>query len=207
MINLLSNNDIYFKNKLYIDVLLFNYPFIKLILLNSDDEIINKIYGIITSENLLYSNNIILHDLNEDFIKIINDQYLNNLNKHNMKYNIYILNYENLELYDNNHFIYLQKYNINIIDYSFNNKNILDKYLSVDKHVYYLPIQIRTDYLSYIKDNVGILSLCKSEIYYNLVKHLDIDPIDTIFDSMSNSDIEFEENSELEYEFEKTIIL
>lgn len=165
MINLLSLHKTYEKNKTYIDNIIKIYPLINIILFNNDDDILNKL----TKPDMIYSNNIILHQLNEGFIKKIDDLNLN-------KYNIYLLNYENLNVYGLNHFNFLKKYNINLIDYSINNKNILDKYILFDKQVYYLPLQIDSSEIYYLEDKncLGILSISElSNTYYDLLNHLD----------------------------------
>jgi len=128
MINILSIYNIYINNKIYIDTLIEKYPLIKLILLNNVNEIFNELI----KPHILYSNNVILYELDEDFVKKYNEMSL-------YKYNIYLFNYNNITLVGQTQYSFLKNYNINIIDYSINNKNILDKY---SYNVYYLPVQI-----------------------------------------------------------------
>jgi hypothetical protein len=200
MINLLSIENTYIKNKIYVDTLIKIYPFINLIILNNDADQnkytnltkdnenkndANIIINSLNKFNLLYSNNIILHELTEDFLIQIEENTSNILNKYN---NIYILNYENLEFYEPNYFIFLKKYlfkhNIKIINYSFNNKNILDKYLqsSLNDNLYYLPFQIdltlNNTYLESLKkNNLGVILNSDINKSSNILNHLDADII------------------------------
>ena len=190
MINILSIKNTYIKNKIYIDSLIKIYPFLNLILLDNDINDSDIIINTLKKLNLLYSNNIILHELTDIFLKNIYDNLTNN------KLNIYILNCVNLELYEPNDLMFLKEYNkfnIKIIDYSLNNKNILDKYLHscTNNHIYYLPIQIDLSlYNSYLetskKYNLGIILNSDKSIKSNILNHLDAGIIELKYKEIEN---------------------
>ena len=148
MINILTIKNTYNINKIYIDSLIQKYPLINLILLDSDnddndDNINEKIFIKLTDHKILYSNNIIFHEINEEFIHKFNDMSL-------YKYNIYLFNLKDVSFNDKSYYNFLKKYNINIIDYSLENiihylkknKIILEKHLSFYNNVHYLPLQL-----------------------------------------------------------------
>ena len=124
MINLLCNENLFINNEKYLSSLLNVYQFFSLIIIKKDENIVKYI----KDNNIIYSNNVILNIITENFVKELNE--IDNIT--------YILNTEIIKETDD--YSYLSKYNnIVIIDYSVSNKFILQK---ENIKIYHLPYQV-----------------------------------------------------------------
>lgn len=149
MIDIYCTNEIYKLNRFYLNFLLNKYNFIKLTIIENE----NSLFKINYLENNI---NISVNNLNENILKI-----LTKINK-----NFYLLNIHILS--ENENLIYLNNYDIKIIDKSFLNINILKKY----KEILYLPYQINHKFIFNHKKIYDIAILNKKSIYVKNICNL-----------------------------------
>ena len=141
MFNIYCTNQIYELNKFYIDLLLDKYNYIKKIIINDD-------YSLYSLNYIVNDINIYINNLNENILKILSE-----INK-----NIYLLNTSIIS--ENDNISYINNYNVKIIDKSFLNISIFQKY----KEILYLPCQINDELIFNDKIN-DIVVLNKDSIY------------------------------------------
>jgi hypothetical protein len=174
MIYLYCFNDKYQYYKKYIDFLITKYNSINFVIINNIDELNNYI----KNNNIKYLNHILFSNINQSLI--------NELNKMNVQ--LYIYNTNIVNKYDN--YSYIEKSNIQIIVYNYNDKIYLSKYL---KNILFLPIQINKEN-NFIK-KFNILINCKNKKYNKLIvnqlkkKKIEFTPISQIFKNGKYNDI------------------
>ncbi len=117
MIYLFCLKVIYNSNKLLIDTILDTYNDINITFILLDIE--NEMYNYIIKNNTIYKNNIYISELNENILKTFS-----NINECD---NFYLFNIKKLDN-TNNDYSYINKYNVNILDYDINNILILKQY-------------------------------------------------------------------------------
>jgi len=167
MIHLFCLYNLYILHEKYINYLLGNYSFLKLIIINIEDEL----YKYIIDNKLLYSNNILISEINESLLKIISTINPNN--------NFYILNTKKFN--DNDNISYLSKYSVQILDNNILNYNkfIYFPYIINDDMIYNYDkiydiaiISNKKDIIQKLKtNNIDIIDITNEIICDNLFKY------------------------------------
>ena len=144
MIHLFTLNNLYTLHEKYINYLVLNYTFLKLIIINDEDEL----YKYIIDNNLLYTNNIFISEINENLLKRASTINLNN--------NFYILDVLDIDI---NNQTYISKYNVQILG-----NNILN----YNKYIYF-PYIINNNMIYNYKKiyDIAIIS-DKKEIFHKI---------------------------------------
>ena len=146
MIHLFCEDNLYKINIKYINYLLDNINFIKLVIILDED----MLYRYIIDNKLIYSNNILISNINENLLKRVSTINLNN--------NFYILNLTNIS---NNDIKYLSNYNVQILSQYYINyhKFIYLPYLLDKSNKIYNIGVINDDKGLITKFNINILTL------------------------------------------------
>ena len=175
MINLYTTSENYKLIQLYLDFLLDEYDIVKLFIIENESELFKINYS--NSNTYIY-----IDFLNEDVLKL-----LTNINK-----NIYLFNIKKLSI--NNDLSYLYNYNIIIIDKSFLNINIIQKY----REILYLPCQINNKLIFRLDKIYDIVVFNKNSLYTK-----------NIFDKFDNkiTDLSSIKNNKYKILFQHKILL
>lgn len=114
MINIYITLINYEQNKSNINFLLHKYEFMKKIIIKDE----NEMYSYIVNKNILYKNNILVDEINENLLK--------RLEAINYCDNAFLLNIKNLN--PNEDLSYIKKYNITMLDFNENNIKLSENY-------------------------------------------------------------------------------
>jgi hypothetical protein len=160
----LINYEKYSEN---INFLLKNYEFIKKIIINEE----NDMYTYIINKNILYKNNILIDEINENLLK--------RLEAINYCDNSFLLNIKILD--EKEDLSYITKYNVNILEFNEKNIKISEKYKRFIK--LYNEIDEQYNITNIVKNNdIGIFGIETNEknIIYKkcLLNNININNID-----------------------------